>query len=342
MAARRRLTDEQRGRALALLDEGLGQREVARRLAVSHSTIQRLLQRFNETGSVQERRHTGRPRKTTRQEDRYLVLAALRERASTTVTLRGHLRAATGVNISCSTVSRRLHAADLRSRRPAVRPVLTPANRQRRLAWAQQHVTWTRQQWARVMFTDESRFTLSFNDGRARVWRRQGERFADGTVQEHNRYGGGSVMVWGGMSSGTRTPLLPVGGILNGARYRDEVLEAVALPALQQLGPGAIFQDDNAPAHRARLVTHYLEQHQVVRMAWPACSPDLNPIEHLWDVLGRRIRSNYPPPGTLARLVEILQNEWAAIPQQTLRTLVGSMRRRCEACIQARGGHTRY
>lgn len=342
MPARRRLTAEQRGRALALLDEGIGLREVSRRLHVSHSTISRLRERFNATGSSQERRHTGRPRATTRQQDRYLMLGALRDRTSTAVILRGQLRATTGANISCSTVRRRLHEAGLRSRRPAVRPVLSAVNRTRRLAWARRHVTWTRQQWGRVLFSDESRFTLSFNDGRARVWRRQGERFSDATVREHNRYGGGSVMVWGGMSLGTRTPLLPVYGILNGVRYRDEVLRPVALPALANLGQGAIFQDDNAPAHRARLVTNFLGQHQVTRMAWPACSPDLNPIEHLWDVLGRRIRSNHAPPPTLARLVQILQFEWAAIPQATLRTLVGSMRRRCEACIQARGGHTRY
>ena len=164
----------------------------------------------------------------------------------------------------------------------------------------------------------------------------------DTTVREHNRYGGGSVMVWGGMSLTTLTPLHVVDGNLNGVRYREEVLAPIALPALEELGPGAIFQDDNAPAHRARVVTDFLEDHQVVRMAWPACSPDLNPIEHLWDVLGRRIRSNHPPAGTLARLVEILEMEWAAIPRDTIRNLVQSMRRRCQACIQAAGGHTRF
>eukprot|EP00745_Piridium_sociabile_P000076 TRINITY_DN10041_c0_g1_i11.p1 TRINITY_DN10041_c0_g1~~TRINITY_DN10041_c0_g1_i11.p1 ORF type:complete len:150 (+),score=14.04 TRINITY_DN10041_c0_g1_i11:430-879(+) len=149
-------------------------------------------------------------------------------------------------------------------------------------------------------------------------------------------------MVWGGMSLRTRTPLHLVEGNLNGVRYRDEVIAPIALPALEDIGQGAIFQDDNAPAHRARVVTDFLEQHHVVRMAWPACSPDLNPIEHLWDILGRCIRSNHPPAANLARLVEILRMEWAAIPQDSLRTLVHSMRRRCQACIQAHGGHTRY
>ena len=197
MPVRRRLTADERGRALALLDEGFGVREVSRRFQVSHSTIQRLRDRFNATGSSQERPHTGRPRVTTRQQDRQLILGALRDRTSTSMTLRGHLRTATGVNISRRTVGRRLHEAGLRSRRPAVRPILSAINRRRRLAWARQHVTWTWQQWGRVLFSDESRFTLSFNDGRLRVWRRQGERYADATVQEHNRYGGGSVTVWG-------------------------------------------------------------------------------------------------------------------------------------------------
>ena len=149
-------------------------------------------------------------------------------------------------------------------------------------------------------------------------------------------------MMWGGTNTGGRTPLHLIDGNLNGIRYRDEVLTPIALPALEDLGPGAIFQDDKTPAHRAHVVTDYLEENGVNRMVWPACSPDLNLIEHVWDILGRRIRSNHPPPGTLARLVEILQTEWAAIPQDTLRSLVNSMRRRCQACIDAHSGHTRY
>ena len=163
---------------------------------------------------------------------------------------------------------------------------LTRTHRAARLAWARRHLAWTRQQWSRVIFSDESRYTLSFNDGRIRVWRRPGERFLDATVLEHDRHGGGSLMVWGGFSLHHRTPLHRVEGNLSGIAYMDDNLHPIAIPALQAVGPGAILQDDNARPHRARVVSKFLQQQQVIRMDWPSRSPNHTPIKHLWDVLG--------------------------------------------------------
>ena len=342
MTPRRRLSDADRGRALGWLQEGVALREVGNRLGVTHSVIQRLRDRFNNTGSVQEPRRSGRPRLTTRRQDHFVVLSSLRSRTATANTLRGQLRAASNITVSDQTIRNRLHEANLRSRRPAVRPPLTPAHRAARLAWARRHLAWTRQQWSRVLFTDESRFTMSFNDGRIRVWRRPGERFNDAVVCEHDHFGGGSVMMWGGFALHHRTPLHQIHGNLNGVGYRDDVLRPVVLPALRAMGQGAILQDDNARPHRARIVNDFLQQQQVTRMDWPALSPDLNPIEHLWDVLGRHTREHLPPNANLARLVLVLQQEWLDIPQNVLHNLIRSMRQRCLDCINANGGHTRF
>ena len=125
------------------------------------------------------------------------------------------------------------------------------------------------------------------------------------------------------------TRLVVVAGNLNGTKYRDDILQPVAVPYLQTLGPNAIFQDDNARPHRARLVNDYLNNVGVQRMEWPANSPDLNPLEHLWDQLGRAVRARTTNTSTVADQTRFLNEEWNAIPQRRITRLVCSMRRRC-------------
>ena len=162
--------------------------------------------RGKATNSVRNRPRSGSPRSTTNREDRYITNMALRQRTTTARRLRDNLRTATGTRVSHQTIRNRLRANNLRCRRQAVRPPLLPRHRTARRHWCTLHLRWQRVQWGRVMFTDESRFSIQFNDGRVRVYRRPGERFADVNVRQRHRFGGGSVMVWGGISIHHRTP----------------------------------------------------------------------------------------------------------------------------------------
>ena len=321
-----------------MLQGGLKQTDVARRLGVHRTTIARLWSRLNTTGSTDDRPRPGQRRATTPRQDRYIRRLHLRQRFQfATVTARilpGRRR------VSAQTIRNRLRAVGLRARRPLRGPTLTVNHRQRRLNWAQIHLRWRRNQWNNVLFSDESRFMLKEVDGRLRVYRRRGKRYLDDCVERRDAFGGGSVMIWAGINSRHKTDLVFINGRLTGVRYRDEILNRHVVPFIRR--HGGVFQQDNARPHVARVCIDFLQRQNIDVLPWPALSADMSPIEHLWDMLGRRVRQRRQQPATLNELRNALVFEWQRLLQRLVRRLIGSMRRRCQALIAARGGYTRY
>ena len=169
------------------------------------------------------------------------------------------------------------------------------------------------------------------------------ECFAEVCIAEHDGYAGGSVMVWVGISAQGKTDLYVIdNGTLKVERYVNEILDVLVCPYAGAIGPDFILMDDNARAYRARITNQYLEQAAIVQLDWPARCPDLNPIEHAWDMLQKAISSHQVQPATVRKLREALIEEWAQLPQHKLRRLIGSMQRQCQAVINAHGHHTRY
>ena len=186
-----RLNQNQRIQALTMLARGDNVFNVSRAFGCHRNTIIRLRQRFQQTGGVADRRRPGRPRVTKPRTDRFITLTHLPRRFQT----------------APPQASPATHSAK--------EAVCGTRHRAAHLQWAERHFRWGRQQWARVLFSDESRFNLSHHDGQIRVFTGKGERFADNCLIERDRFGGGSVMVWGGIMGKRKTNLIVVQGNLN-------------------------------------------------------------------------------------------------------------------------------
>ena len=333
-----RLSAADRNIAIGRLEAGESQSAVARHFNVHHTTINRLWHRYNQFNSTNDRPRSGRPRVTTPAQDRFIRLFHLRHRFAVATATAGQVPGLR--RISEQTIRNRLREAGIRPYRPKVGPALRPQHRQRRVQWCNTVRRWNQVNWRCIWFSDESHFLLERRRGRHRVYRRRRERFAPNCVRHVDRYGGGSVMVWGAMSYNGRSELVVVQGNLTANRYINQILRPHLLPILNH--QRELFQHDNARPHTARATRDYLTNQNVNVLPWPSKSPDLNPIEHLWDELGRRVRQRQQPPLTLAQLANALQDEWRRIPQAKIRRLVQSMPRRCRAVAAARGGVTKY
>ncbi|GFW13774.1 transposable element Tcb2 transposase [Trichonephila clavipes] len=298
---------------------------------------------FQTTGTAIRGFSSGRPRETTPADARYIVFQARRNRRQAAGEIARHTTQVTGRPISRFTVARRLHGGGLFARRPVRCVPLTPTHRRRRSLWCREHRNWRDNEWGRVLFTDESRFSLSSDSHRILIWRERGSRNHPSNIIERDRYGGRGVLVWGGIMLGSRTDLhIFDAGSVNGTRYCNEILLPYVRLFRGAMGLQFLFMYDNAPCHRTVAAEELLQSEDIERMDWPARSPDLNPIEHVWNFLGRRLAARTLPPVTIRELRWALQDEWAAMPQQLIDTLILSRGRRCETCLAVRRDHIPY
>ncbi|GFW54951.1 transposable element Tcb2 transposase [Trichonephila clavipes] len=142
------------------------------------------------------------------------------------------------------------------------------------------------------------------------------------------------------MNGRTELQIFDRGSVI-GDRYCEEVLLPHVRLFPAAIDPDFIFMDDNAQPHRTLAIEKLLESEDITRMDWPD-SPDLNPIEHVWDAFGRRFAARLHHPENTQQLKQMLIEEWALLLQKMLHQLDLSMRRRCEATIAVRGGHIPY
>ena len=222
------------------------------------------------------------------------------------------------------------------------KPPLSERNQARRLEWAQEHVNWTREQWNAILWTDETWVTGYHR--KHYVTRQIGEAYDQTCVNEKVRRPRG-WMFWASFHDHIKGPCLfweKSWGTINAASYRERIVPLIDdwMRNRQEL----VLMQDNAPGHTAAATLLDLQRRGIDVIDWPAFSPDLNPIENVWnkmkDYIQRQLRGQRNP--ALGRLRILVQEAWDQITIEQLDALVNSMGERCQAVIQAQGGHTHY
>ncbi len=197
--------------------------------------------------------------------------------------------------------------------------------KRRRFLWAKAHLKWTVAKWKTVLWSDESKFEVLFGKLERHVIRTKEDKDNPSCYQRSVQKPA-SLMVWGCMSACGMGSLHIWKGTINAERY-IQVLEQHTLPSRHRLFQGrpCIFQHDNARPHTASITTSWLRRRRIRVLKWPACSPDLSPIENIWRIIKRKMRQRRPK--TVEQLEACIRQEWDNIPIPKLEQLVSSVPR---------------
>ncbi len=227
------------------------------------------------------------------------------------------------------------------SRRPHRVPLLSAKNRKRRLQFAEAPQNWTIEDWKNVAWSDESRFLLRHSDGRVRIWRKEHQSMDPSCLVSMVQAAGGGVIVWGIFSWHTLGPLVPIEHHLNTTAYLSIVADHL-YPFMTTVYPSSdgYFQQDNAPCHKAQIISVWFLEHEneFTLLKWPPQSPDLNPIEHLWDVVEREIHIMDVQLTNLQQLCFAIMSIRTKISEECFQHLVESIPRRIKAVLKGKWG----
>ncbi|KAJ3478481.1 hypothetical protein NLI96_g9726 [Meripilus lineatus] len=306
---------------LSLLHSGLSEAKIQKKTRHSLSTISRV--RSKHCPDL-PRQKGGRPSKLSPSQVVYATQLFHRGKAENAVQAAKIISNMNSQTISATTLRRKLKGFGLQ--------------------FAERYKEWTMEDWKRVIWSDETKINRLGSDGKRYVWKQAEESLSDRLVEGTVKFGGGNLMLWGCMGWEGIGYACRIEGKIDGELYElilgDELMNSLEYWD-KDIGD-IVFQQDNDPKHICKRAKKWFKDQGMEVLSWPAQSPDLNPIEHLWYYLKQRLREYEEPAGGVKELWRRTEVEWEKIPKEVCQKLIESMPRRIAAVIRAKGGYTKY
>ena len=312
---------------------------IAREIPCDVRSVRHWLQHYEQHHNVDDEHRSGRKRKTTSEIDEHIE----EEARETKFTTPRRIKRKLGLDVSSRTIDRRLQEVGLFGRVARHKKKFSEQEKQKRLSFSEGYQSWTVEQWMKVIFADEKIFWGEGFSGQVFVRRPPGEALNPAYCVDSDPHPE-KVNVWGCFCGKGLGYCYIFNENMNGKLLQGilgtHLVESAELHYDVAHAEGWWYLQDNDPKHKSTIVRTWLFNQGIQCIDFPPYSPDLNPIEHLWAELARRVEKR--PAATMEELQDIVAEEWAATSPEFLRTLAQSMPARCKAVIDAQGDHTKY
>lgn len=320
---------------------GMTLRAIADAVGRTHSTVQKIINKWKYEGTLKNRGGRGRKRILSAADERAFVRNLQRNPKTSLPKLAKEVADTIGKPVSTSTLRRVAHKNNLRGRVARKKPFISKVNMQKRLEFAKAYINKPKEFWNNVLFTDETKINLFGPDGGQKVWRKPRTELLVQNLVPTVKHGGGNQMLWGSMAASGPGTMEFIDTTMDKMGYLN-ILKRNLKPSVEKLGLSRdyYFQQDNDPKHTSHVVREWLLYNAPKQLKTPPQSPDLNPIEHLWWEVKNRLKNKNPR--NKAELRTAIKEIWDSIPASVTRNLVESMPRRLQAVLDAKGGHTKY
>ncbi|SJX62532.1 related to transposase [Sporisorium reilianum f. sp. reilianum] len=249
------------------------------------------------------------------------------------------------VKVCPTTIRKVLQFCQFKARKMVKQPFLRKKHIKDCLKFAHRYKNWTVEDWKKVIWSDKTKINFIGPDGKQRCWVKAAG-FSSKLVKPTVKFGSSPIMLWGCMTWEGVGGMHMVLGRMDSVQYIN-ILDEKLLQTMSGLHHkysyhDLIFQQDGNPKHTSKRTKVWLQSKSINTMEWPAQSPDLNPIEHLWQVLKKQLSQYTTIAKSESELLQHCEAEWTAITPEVCQNLIENMPRQVQAVIKAKGGNTKY